>query len=230
MTKLKINATSSDRRESEVWLETYANERERQRRRREMPKKLRRLGLGPEFKNSAVLDLCCGHGESLDVLYELGFRKLSGIDITVTQALAEDPRFQITQGNVISTGLTANSYDWITCIHSLHHLANSEDVASLVAESWRLLRPGGRLSIIDFPGSPQIKLAFWFFRQPRLHITPYLRYFGNIIQEEWSFLQYYLPQWPIVRKQLLQNRFVVERSSSTFFYFYLTLRKPEVTA
>jgi SAM-dependent methyltransferase len=227
MSKLKIQATSADRRESDTWLETYASEQERQRRRSEMPAKLRRLGLTDEFREQEILDMCCGHGEALDVLHEMNFRKLSGIDITVTEALARDSRFRIIQGDVTKTGLPDASYDWIICVHSLHHLANAETVARFVDESWRLLRPGGRLSIIDFPGSPQIKLAFWFFRQPMFHVTRYLKYFGRIIQEEWSFLRYYLPQWPTVRSHLWRGRFQVERSSSSLFYYYLTLRKPE---
>jgi len=227
MSKLNIKATSADRRESDVWLETYANEKEVNRRRREMPAKLARLGLTPEHRHLDVLDVCCGHGEALDALYGAGFRRLSGMDLTVTEALAADPRFQIHQGNVTDTKLPATSYDWITCIHSMHHLAEAENVRLFLDESWRLLRPGGRLSILDFPGSPQIKLAFWFFRQPRLHATPYLRYFGRIIQEEWFFLKDYLPQWPVVRRHLWHGRFRVERSSSSLFYYYLTLRKPE---
>ncbi len=226
MNKLKIKATSDERLESDAWLENYANEDERKRRRMVMPDKLARLGLTSEYQNHAILDMCCGHGESLDTLDELGFTNLSGIDLTITEELAADPRFNITQGDVTQTKLPANSFDWIICIHSLHHLASAENVALFVDECHRLLKPGGKVAIIDFPASPQIKAAFWFFRQPKLHFTPYLKYFGQIIQEEWSFLQHYLPQWPTVRKLLWKGQLTVERSSSSVFYYYLTLKKP----
>ena len=226
MSELNIHATSKDRNESDAWLETYADETQRARRRRMMPAKLVRLGLTPEFKDKEVLDMCCGHGEALDSLYEMGYRRLSGVDITVTEELNADPRFRIQQADVTKTGLPDASYDWITCIHSMHHLANFENVSRFVDESWRLLRPGGRLSILDFPASLQIKLAFWYFRMPKLHFTPYLKYFGKVTQEEWYFLKHYLPQWPKVKKLLWHGRFQVERDSSTLFYFHLTLRKP----
>lgn len=226
MSKLKIQATSTDRRETDAWLETYASEEERRRRRREMPAKLRKLGLDQAPRGIDILDMCCGHGEALDLLYEMNFRQLCGIDLTVTEALAKDSRFRVVQGDVTHTSWADSSFDWITCIHSLHHLASADNVERFMNEAWRLLRPGGRLSVIDFPGSPQIKLAFWFFRQPRLHLTPYMKYFGRIIQEEWSFLRYYIPQWPQVRRHLRKGRFEVERSSSTLFYYYLTLQKP----
>jgi len=226
MSDLKITDASSNRRESEKWRETYATETEIQRRRREMPAKLRRLGLGLQHSDKSVLDVCCGHGEALDALYEMGFRRLSGIDITVTEKLRRDPRFVIHEGDVLNTDLPTETYDWITCIHSMHHFATAANVRRFVDESWHLLKPGGRLSILDFSGSLRIRLAFWFFREPRLHITPYLRYFGQIIQEEWIFLNDYLPQWPEVRQCLWNGRFLVERESKSLFYFYLTLRKP----
>ncbi len=226
MSDFKINATSEDRNESDAWLETYANEDERKRRRKEMPAKLERLGLMDAPRDIQLLDLCCGHGEALDVFHSLDFKNLTGIDLTISEELAADSRFTIHQGDVTKTDLPDESYDWLTCIHSLHHLASAENVAKFMDESWRLLKPGGRLSVLDFPGSPQIKMAFWFFRQPRLHVTPYLKYFGSIIQEEWCFLKDYLPQWPQVRQHLWEGRFEVERSSSTLFYYYLTLRKP----
>lgn len=229
MSELKINATSVERNESDAWLQNYADETERQHRRMAMPPKLAKIGLTSAHKSKAVLDMCCGHGEALDALYTQGFRNLSGMDLTITDELATDKRFSISQGNVTSTNFPDASFDWVTCIHSLHHLASPHNVEKFVNESWRLLRPGGRLSIIDFPGSPQIKLAFWYFRQPKLHFTAYTKYFGRIIQEEWFFLKDYLPQWPQIRKQLWEGRFEVESSTSTTFYYYLTLRKPDST-
>jgi SAM-dependent methyltransferase len=108
----------------------------------------------------------------------------------------------------------------------MHHFASAARVRDFIKEAHRLLKPGGHLAIVDFPASPQIRLAFWFFRQGRFLWTAYLKDFGSIIQQEWHFLKDYLPQWPQVRSTLWEEGpFRVIRSTRSFFYFYLTLQK-----
>jgi ubiquinone/menaquinone biosynthesis C-methylase UbiE len=212
--------------ESDLWKQTYLAESERQRRLRAMPAKMARLGLEDVSRDAAILDLCCGSGETLITLYEMGFRNLSGVDLTVPDTIAADPRFIIKQGNALDTALPPNHYDWVLNIHAMHHFASADNVDHFLAECFRILKPGGRLGIIDFSNSFQIRLAFRFFRCNTGLVTPYLRYFGKLIQEEWSFLQHYLPQWPRVSRLLHEGRFQVVAESKTLFYFHLVLRKP----
>lgn len=213
--------------ESAEWHAAYAESGMRRGRKKTMPEKLGRLGLVDSPRNISLLDLCCGHGEALGVMHELGFQNLHGLDITVTRELVEDSRFQIQQGDATATPYENSSFDWVTCIHSMHHFASADQVRHFADEAWRILKPGGRLSIIDFPASPQILSAFWFFRHFQwAEVTPYMRHFGKIVREEWHFLKDYLPQWPQVEECLWHGRFEVERESRSLFYFYLTLRKP----
>jgi SAM-dependent methyltransferase len=218
--------SASDPQETDLWHATYGAEAEICRRRRALPAKLRRLGIQRASRDAAILDLCCGHGETLDCLHGLGFSNLQGLDLRIDDRLARDPRFQTAAGDALAPPYAAGTFDWVLNIHSLHHLANAGRVARFLEQCWRMLKPGGRLGIIDFPASPQIRLAFWFFRRNRLLWTPHWRAFGRMIQEEWSFLKDYLPQWPEVRWLLLDGRFQVERCQRRLFYFYLTLRKP----
>ena len=191
-----------------------------------MPAKLRLLGFDRADPDASIVDLCCGCGEALDALHEMGFRRLTGLDLEIPAPLAADARFQVCAGDACHTGLPDASFDWALNIHSMHHFRDADTVAAFLAEAYRILKPGGRLSIIDFPNSPQIRLAFWFFRRNVGLWTPYLRNFGSIIQEEWSFLKSYLPQWPKVRALLHDGPFEVESEVKQLFYFYLTLRKP----
>jgi ubiquinone/menaquinone biosynthesis C-methylase UbiE len=116
--------------------------------------------------------------------------------------------------------------DWILIVHALHHLGPIEQTRAVLKECFRALKPGGRLAIVDFPNSLQIRLAFWFFRQNVGLVTPYLKYFGKLIQEEWSFLEGYLREWEQIRGLLHNGQFEVSRFRQDLFYFYLTLEKP----
>ena len=219
-------------RETDLWHAAYGAEPEIRRRRRALPAKLRRLGVtanplrGCPARDAAVLDLCCGHGETLDCLSDLGFRRLHGLDLRIDDRLARDARFETAAGNALAPPYADASFDWALNLHSLHHFASAGNVARFLEACYRVLKPGGRLGIIDFFASPQIRMAFWFFRQNRFFWTPYLRSFGQVVREEWPFLKHYLPQWPQVRRLLLDGQFQVERRQSRLFYFYLTLRKP----
>jgi ubiquinone/menaquinone biosynthesis C-methylase UbiE len=214
------------RQETEAWSHAYGGEAEVERRRAAMPRKLEMLGLHRAARSIRILDLCCGNGEALDALYQMGFRDLHGADISIPPRLAGDSRFQAEVCSAADPPFPDATFDWIVIIHAMHHLGTAPEIKLVLDQAYRVLKPGGRLSVIDFPNSPQIRLAFWWFRQGWFLWTPYLKYFGRIIQEEWSFLQFYLPQFGKVRELLLQGRFEVESKRSSLFYFFWTLRKP----
>lgn len=220
-----INTTDS--LESHDWKDAYFDDAQRDRRLRKMPDKMARLGLDRADRNAKILDLCSGSGETLTTLYGMGFRDLSGIDLATPPELIADRRFHALQGDALNTQLPSNHFDWVLNIHAMHHFASAENVDHFLAESYRVLKPGGRLGIVDFANTPQIRLAFWFFRQNVGLVTPYLKYFGKLVQEEWpAFLKDYMPQWLQIRKLLHEGRFRVVSNSKTIFYFHLVLEKP----
>lgn len=222
----KIHKKSYKKNETDEWLKIYSENDLIQRRRFQMPEKLHYLGIRQKHKDLDVMDMCCGHGEALDALYHLGFRKLTGVDLNITNILKKDKRFKIIQCDVTRTRVPSASKDWITCIHSLHHLGSPEKVEAFLFEVLRILRPNGKLSIIDFPNSIQIQLAFWFFRKPQFHFTNYQKTFGRIIREEWCFLEHFLRQWRQTDKLLFHNKkFDIKVKRRTLFYYYLTLQK-----
>jgi len=213
-------------KESSSWHTAYDSPAQVERRRAEIPGKLRKLGLADVVRNAKILDLCCGNGETLDALYGMGFRDLSGSDIAVSPSLSADSRFITHVGDAGVLPFPNDSLDWILIVHALHHLGPAPHIDEVLRECSRVLKPGGRLAVLDFPNSPQIQLAFWFFRQNILLFSPYLKYFGALIQEEWYFLKPYLQEWKRVWALLHHGRFDVERFRQEFFYYYLTLRKP----
>lgn len=211
--------------DSEAWYATYAADSAR--RKHAMPAKLRALGLDDTPRDAAVLDLCCGLCESLDALYAFGFRDLAGMDIRVSPDVAADPRFALVVGDVESPPFAPESKDWILLLHALHHLEGPEKIGRVLDRAYNILRPGGRLSVIDFTYTPLVRLALNLFRVRPLLVTPYLRYFGRLVREEWPQLSRYLPQIPRVLARLKDGQYVVESETTGLFYFSMTLRKPE---
>jgi SAM-dependent methyltransferase len=210
-------------RESAEWYAAYAADSVR--RRVKMREKLRSVGLDRVARDAAVLDLCCGHCESLDVLYEDGFRALSGMDIQLASEVRADSRFALAEGDVESPPFAPQSQDWILVIHALHHLEGPQKIGRVLDRAHELLRPGGRLGLIDFTYNPVVLLALHLFRVKPLLVTPYLRYFGSLVQEEWPQLGRYLPQIPRVLARLKNGQFDVETERHGLFYFSMTLRK-----
>ncbi|MBI3273331.1 MAG: class I SAM-dependent methyltransferase [Planctomycetes bacterium] len=214
------------REEPAEWQETYFDEAEVRKRRARMPGKLRALGLGEADRGGRVLDLCCGGGEALEALHDLGFRDLHGVDVTLSERLRADPRFQVKAGDVRKLELPDASVDFVLLLHSLHHMETVENVSLLLDEAWRVLRPGGRFGIVDFGNTLPIRLAFWVFRHDALLWTRGMRRFGRIIQSEWRFLKDYLPRWGEVEKLLYRGRWEVASRRPGLFYFKLVLGKP----
>jgi SAM-dependent methyltransferase len=213
------------RNESALWTAAYGGDEQIRRRRAAMPAKLARLGVLGCSRDLRILDLCCGNGEALDALHGMGFRNLQGLDAAVPPALAGDRRFRVKAGDAMASGYADGSFDWILCIHAMHHFATAANVGAFLAECRRILAPAGHLGIVDFAPSLRIRLAFRFFRQDRFLWTTYLKSFHTLIQEEWPFLKGYFGQWPEVRRMLWQGRFEVVSNRRTLFYFHLHLAK-----
>jgi ubiquinone/menaquinone biosynthesis C-methylase UbiE len=185
---------------------------------------LRRLGVLSFPRHARILDACCGRGEALSILQGLGFRNLEGIDAT-PQVGPGAAGFPLHHGDVTRMPFRDESFDLVINLHALHHMGDAETVARFVSECHRILKPGGTLAIIDFPGSPQIRLLFWALRNRVLALTADLRNFAEILDEEWSYLKPYLDQWPRVRQALRRSPFTTVRVDQRFFLYYLTMQR-----
>jgi len=215
-----------NRKESKLWEDVYGSDFEIKRRRRVMYKKLIYLGVDKLDKDADILDSCCGYGEALDVLFEMGFHNLSGVDRHIPDALYANRRFQVQTGDVRNLNYLDESFDLVLNIHALHHLGTPGEIKQFLNECYRILRPGGCLSMIDFPSSLQLRLALWGLRKCLFCWTPRLKNLSLLIQEEWPFLKDYLSQWPKVHRFLHKGCFEVKSQKQTLFYFYLHLKKP----
>ena len=101
-----------------------------------------------------VLDVGCGTGRfAARVLEQAPQAEVYGLDLSegmLAQARAKlgdgGGRLHLVQGDSEELPFAEDTFDVVTCTHSFHHYPRQDWV---VAEMHRVLRPGGRLMIID---------------------------------------------------------------------------------
>lgn len=107
-----------------------------------------------DMQVSELLDLGTGTGRMLEVFGGV-IEKGMGIDnnrdmLAIARAKLEENQLthcQVRQGDIYNLSLPSGSVDVITVHHVLHFL---NDPQMVIAESSRLLKPGGRLLLVDF--------------------------------------------------------------------------------
>lgn len=209
--------------ESAGWQSAHYEEPYYARRTAKLPEKLRRLGILDAPRDARVLDACCGRGEALHILRGHGFRNLEGIDATPQAGVSAE--IPLRHGDVTRMPFADQSFDLVMNLHALHHMGGADGVSRFLAECRRILKPGGALAILDFPGSPQIRLLFWALRKRLMTLTGELRNFAEILDEEWSYLAPYLDAWPQVKLALERGPLTTVRNDQRFFLYYRTMRR-----
>ena len=108
----------------------------------------------PGTRPFRLLDIGCGTGNfARRILNEHKTAEFWGIDFSrkmiragSKRSWADDRRIRFVQADSESLPMADNSFDVVTCSNSFHHYPNQ---ASAVTEMYRVLRPGGRLLIVD---------------------------------------------------------------------------------
>ena len=113
-----------------------------------------RLGLPA---GSTVLDLACGTGDLCRDLENAGHRAV-GMDLSWGMLAASRTEAPLIHGDALSTSLPDHSIDGITCGFALRNL---EALHPFLAETARILRPGGRMALleVDRPTNPVLRLG-----------------------------------------------------------------------
>lgn len=98
-----------------------------------------------------VVEFGCGTGRHAPLLLAAGARTFTGVDgsagmLAAAQRRLDDPRVRWLHAELHTVPLPAASCDVVLVVLVLEHLA---DVAPMLAEAARLLRPGGTLRVVD---------------------------------------------------------------------------------
>ena len=115
---------------------------------------VRSLALEP---GSLVADLACGTGDLCRDLHQTGYQVI-GIDLSWGMLTASQTEAPLIHGDVLSISLPDHSMDGITCGFALRNL---ESLHPFLAEIARILRPGGRMALleVDRPTNPFLRFG-----------------------------------------------------------------------
>ncbi|MGH9046265.1 MAG: ubiquinone/menaquinone biosynthesis methyltransferase, partial [Acidimicrobiales bacterium] len=113
---------------------------------------------------STVLDLACGTGDFAAMVLDRGYRVV-GSDLSLGMLAARHTGFPAAQADAAALPFCSGTLDGVVCGYALR---NFTDLAASMGEAARVLRPGGRLAILEVaaPESGLMRLGFdaWFGR------------------------------------------------------------------
>lgn len=108
-----------------------------------------------------VLELGPGPGLTTDMLLRLGSR-VTALEVdpalagSLSERLADQPVTVLCR-DATDTGLEAGRFSSVVCFSMLHHVPTAAMQDEVFSESARVLRPGGRLLVVDALDTPDLR-------------------------------------------------------------------------
>ena len=143
-----------------------------------------------EDREARVLDVACGTGDLSLTLLQSGQARIVGIDfcrpmldIAATKAIESGSRIPFVEGDALELPFAECSFEAATIAFGLRNLTSVE---AGIKELLRVLKPGGRVAVLEFskPKAPVLRSLFKFY------FTKVLPRFGGLISGSKSAYQY----------------------------------------
>jgi len=148
---------------------------------------------------SLLLDLACGTGDLSQMALSRGYRVV-GADLSLGMLAANRSGVPLVQADGGRLPFPDGTFDGLVCGYALR---NFTDLATTLAESARVIRPGGRIALleVDAPSSGPLRAGYdvWFTR-----IVPMI---GGALSDRDAYRYLprsvaYLPPSPVLRHML----------------------------
>ena len=126
---------------------------------RKLIRRLRSLGVDRWNREASVLEICSGRGTGLVAWQRLGFRNVKGVDLSPALVCASELRQFCVVGDARCLPIRTASRDIAKIEGGLHHLPHLDDVETALAEIHRVLKPDGRVIIIEPSLTPFLRVV-----------------------------------------------------------------------
>jgi len=134
--------------------------------------------------NATVLDLACGTGDFVWALQKRGHTAI-GIDLSHGMMSAAPKDGTFVQGDLLSLPIESGSVDGAVCGYALRNLL---ELPAFFAELARVVKPGGRIALVDVsaPDNPILKKGF------DIHFNKIVPFVGGLFSDKAAYG--YLPR------------------------------------
>ncbi|NEQ76392.1 MAG: class I SAM-dependent methyltransferase [Okeania sp. SIO2C9] len=121
-------------------------------------------------QNTQILDLCCGSGQATNFLVQHS-QNVTGLDaspLSINRAKKNVPSAKYVEAFAEDMPFSNNQFDLVHTSAALHEM-NSEQLKQIIQEVYRILKPGGIFTFVDFhrPTNPLflpgLAIFFWLF-------------------------------------------------------------------
>ena len=195
----------------------------------EIAKFLTRLGwFGVDAwdRDLEIVELFCGRGNALVAWDQLGFRDLEGVDLSATLLAEYQGPAKCYVADARELPFDDASKDLLAVHGGLHHLPDLKaDLAKALDESVRVLRPGGRLLLVEPWNTPFLRMVHAAAANPLLQkASDKLEAFHQLYVHE----QVTYDRWrshPDVILDMLRERFDTEKCRERWGKLYYLGRK-----
>lgn len=210
----------------ETWEEAYKRFETSEQEVAKFRTRLRWFGVNEWPRDLSIVELFCGRGNALVAWKQLGFTQLEGVDLSDSLLAEYKGPARCYVADCRELPFETGSRDVLAVHGGLHHLPELlSDVERAIDECHRVLKPGGRLLVVEPWNTLFLKFVHWAAANPLARMaSPKLDAFQQLYLHERSTYDRWRSH-PDVVLEILCSRFHTERCSERWGKLYFLGRK-----